>query len=156
MPTVIRNTPSGLIPQELFKEEKIQEYWNVLYPEQQQVNIGTDDLKEFFLLYPKPKDTDTVHVISLMYNNLREKHPKQTEAICLEIADNNFNLLVLQNIEIVFAGYFLFSVKEDIVYHLANVSQQFFDDISQIIFYYNSLTPKMLSFLNEYFEMKQL
>ena len=156
MPIVIRNTPSGLIPQELFKEEKIQEFWNVLCPNSRNECIAADDLGHSFLLYPKPQNVETIHEISLMYKNIREQYPDEADAISIEVYDNDFNLLVLKDMNITFTGYFHFSVNEDIVYHLANVAQHFFEDVSQITFYYKQLSPKILQLLNEYFEMKQL
>ena len=156
MPTVIRNTPACLIPKELFKEEKIQEYWNVLCVEPQYDNIEKDDLENCFLLYPKPKDTDSIHEITLMYNDLRKKFPNQTCAICINVYEDGFNLLALKNEHIVYTGYFHLSVKEDVLYHLINISQQFFENMAQIIFFYQQLSPTILRFLNHYFEMKKL
>jgi hypothetical protein len=156
MPTIICNTPAGLIPQELFKEEKIQEYWNVLYPNSHQENIGVDDLGDSLLLYPKPKDIETVHEMSLIYKNIRDKFPNQADAICLDLYDDSFNLLVLKDMGIAFAGFFKFSVNEDIVYHIANVSQHFFEDISIQTIYYKQIPPKVLRFLAKYFELEQM
>ena len=156
MTTVIRNTPAELIPQELFIEEKIQEYWNVICSDSHHEHIGIDHLENSFLLYPKPQNVDTIHGISLMYKNIRDKFPNQSDAICIDVYDNDFNLLVLKNMNIVFTGYFHFTAKEDIVYHLANVSQHFFDDISKIMFCYEQISPKILRFLKTYFEMKPL
>ncbi|MCL1851263.1 MAG: DUF3822 family protein [Bacteroidetes bacterium] len=156
MPTIIRQTPSGLIPKELFTEKKIQEYWNVLCPNLFYESIRVDDLGEFYLLYPTPIDADTIHEITLMYKNIREKFPCQTATVCIDVYENNFNLLVLKDMNITFAGYFNFSVSEDIVYHLTNVAQLFFDDISQINFYYTQLSRNILSFLKKYFKMNQL
>jgi len=152
MPTVIRNTPTELVPQELFNAEKIQEYWNVLYPNHNNETIGADELGEFFLLYPKPKDVDTVHEITLMYQNLREK----PNAIGIEVYKNSFNVLVVKNSNVAFIGYFNYVINEDILYHLANVSQHFFEDIASITIFYKQLSSKMLILLNKYFEMKQL
>jgi hypothetical protein len=155
MHAVIRNTPAELIPKELFKEEKIQEYWSVLYSNISQESIGIDDVEECFLLYPKPKDMDTRHEISILYKNIREQFPNEAHAVCLDIFDNNLTLLVLKDMNIVFTGNINFSVNEDIVYHLANISLHFFEDISQITFYYEQLSPKILRFLKKYFEMQQ-
>jgi len=156
MPEIICNTPAVLIPQELFNEKLIQEYWNVLYPDKHREKIETENLGDFFLLYPKNKESDSVHEISLMYKNIREKYPNQTNAICLEVYENHISLLVLKECHIVYTGYLHFSVKEDIVYHLANVAQHFFEDISPGIFYYRQLAPKLLRLLKDYFEMNQL
>lgn len=155
MMTVIGNTPSGLIPKELFKEENIQEYWNVLYATLNQKSIGVDEFDDFFLIYPKPKDIETTHEISLMYKNMREKFSKQADAICFNVYEKSLSLLVLKEMKIAFTGYFTFSVEEDMVYHLANVAQHFFEDISQITFYYKHLSSKVLHFLKKYFQMKQ-
>jgi len=156
MPTVISNTPVGLVPQELFKEEKTREYWNVLSQNQYQEHIGVDHLEYSFLLYPKPQDVETIHEITLMYNNLKNRSPKSIDAICLDVYENDFNLLVLKDMNLMLAGYFHFNTKEDIVYHLANVSQHFFEDLSQITYYYKQLSPKILHFLEDFFEMQQL
>ena len=156
MPTTICNTPAGLIPQELFKEEKIQEYWNVLYPNLYQEFMGIDKLGEFVLLYPKPKDEETTHEITRMYQTMIEKFPQQTNTIGLYIYENSFSMLAVKDRNVVFVGFFYFSADEDIVYHLAHVSHHFFENISQIKFYYQQLSPKMLHLLNNYFEMTQL
>jgi hypothetical protein len=155
MPTVIRNTPACLIPKELYKEEKIQEYWNVLFVTPHHETVVKDDLGEFFLLYQN-KELDTVHEISLMYQYLQEKFPEHNHAICINVYDEGFNLLVVKNCKIAYTSYFHFSVNEDILYHLANVSQQFFENISQITFFYQQLTPPVLRLLNNYYEMKKL
>ena len=152
MPTVIRNTPTELVPQELFNAEKIQEYWSILYPNFTNETIGADELRDSVLLYPKPKEEDTIHTITQMYQNMRE----ETDAIGLEVYENSFNVLVMKNSNVAFVGYFNYVVNEDILYHLANVSQHFFEDISQITFFYKQLSSKMLILLNKYFEMKQL
>jgi hypothetical protein len=153
MHTVIQNTPTGLIPKELFKEEKTQEYWNVLCPNLPHEKIGVDELEEFYLLYPKQhNDVDTIHQINLIYQNIKEK----SDAIALDLYKNSFNLLVLKNMNIAFTGYFNFAVNEDIVYHIAHVALQYFEDISQINVYYKQLSPTILNFLKRYFEMVQL
>jgi len=156
MPTVIRNTPACLIPKELCKEEKIQEYWNMLYVAPQYESIGKDELENCFLLYPKPKDADAIHEITFMYNDLQEKFPHQMNAICINAYEEGFNLLALKAGQIAYTGYFHISVKEDILYHLINISQQFFENTAQITFFYQQLSPTILRFLNQYFEMKNL
>jgi len=156
MPTVIHNTPIGLVPKELFNEEKIQEYWNILYPNPQQENIGADEMEEFYLLYPKSKDTETVHYINLMYKSMKDNFPTQTDAICFDLSADIINLLVLKDKNIVYIGRFFFSVNEDIVYHLAHVAQHFFEDISRVKFFYPQLPSKILRFLEKYFEMKKM
>ena len=157
MPTIICDAPSCLIPKELFKEEKIQEYWSVVYniPIHHE-DIGKDDLENFLLLYPSPKDIDSIHEISFMYNNLQEKFPNQSRAICISVHEGVFNLLALKEQCIVYTGYFHFSANEDILYHLANIIQQFFENVSQITFFYQQLAPMVLRLLNNYYEMKKL
>jgi len=134
MPTLIQNTPVLLIPKELFRKEKIQEYWSVLHPSSQFINIGKDDLENFFLLYPKPNDEDSVHEISALYKDFLEKFPTQEHAICINVYDDGFNLLVIKTRDIAYAGYFRLSANDDVLYHLANTSQLFFEDIFQVIF----------------------
>jgi hypothetical protein len=156
MPVIIRNTPAGLIPKELFSKEKTQEFWNILFPNHYQEIIGVDKLEEFFLLYPKSKDVETQHHISILYQNINEKFPHQKQAMGFDGSENSFNVLLLKDMNIVFAGFFTFSVYEDIVYYLANVSQHFFDNISQITIYYQQINSKIWSLLNQYFELKQI
>ncbi len=157
MPTVISNTPTCLIPKELFKEEKIREYWSILYalPPSHE-SIGKDELEDFFLLYSKPKFTDTIHEITLMYKDLQEKFPNEMQTICINVYDNGFNLLALKDRKIVYAGYYHYAVKEDVLYHLTNVSQQFFENISPVTFFYQQLPPEILRLLNNYFKMRKL
>jgi len=157
MSTVIRNTPSCLIPKELFKEEKIREYWSVLYtmPSHHE-NIGKDDLGNSFLLYLKPISVDAVHEITLMYKDLHENLSNKTHAICINAYDDGFCLLALKDLQIAYAGHFHYSVKEDVLYHLTNIFQQFFENISQVIFFYQQLPPDILRLLNNYYEMKKL
>ena len=157
MPTVICNAPSCLIPKELFKEEKTQEYWNILYnmPLHHE-DIGKDDLENFILLYPSPKEVNSIHEISFMYNSLQEKFSGQSHAICINVHDNGLSLLTLKDRHIVYTGYFRFSANEDVLYHLANVTQHFFENISQVTFFYQKLPPTVLRLLNNYYEMKEL
>ena len=154
MPTVIRNTPACLIPKELCNEEKIQEYWNVLSVHPQQESIATDDLGDFFLLYPH-KEPDTIHEISFMYQNFQKQFPEQNHAICLNVYETDFHILAIKDTKIVYAGCFQFSTNEDVVYHLANISQQFFENIS-VTFLYQQLPAPILRLLNNYFELKKM
>ena len=156
MTTQICNSPSCLIPKEFFDEEKIQEYWKVLYPKQSHESIGIDDLERFFLLYTKPQNVESVHDIHLMYNSLTDKCSDLEDAICINVYEEGFNVLVLKNRNIEFVGYFHFSVKEDILYHLVNISQHFFEDFYQVDLFYKQLSPSLMHLLNNYFIMKQL
>jgi hypothetical protein len=153
MPAIIRNTPACLIPKELFKEEKTQEYWNVLYPHQE--NMQKEDLDNYFLIYPKPKEADSTHDISSMYKEIRKKYPNQENSICINVFDEMFNIIALKENSIIYAGNFCFSEKEDILYHLTNISQQFFENIS-VTFFYQQLSTPVLRLLNKYYEMKKL
>jgi len=156
MPAVIHNTPSGLIPKELFEEEKIQEYGRILFGNTQDEQIGKDDLNTFFLLYPIHKEKDTIHEITVMYHNLQKKFPNQAQAICINVYENGFNLLVLKDQNIAYSGYYQITVKEDIVYHLANITQRFFANVSQTAFFYQHISPTVLQFLDKYFEINKL
>jgi len=156
MLTVVRNTPSCLIPKELFKEETIQEYWNVLFPNSYNESIGCDNFEDSFLLYPKPQNTESIHEVSLMYKNIREQFFDKSEAICLNVDENICNLMILKDLNILFMGHFNFSVNEDIVYRLVNFSQHFFENISNITFFYRQLPPTTPSFLKKYFTMIQI
>ena len=155
MPTIIHNTPVCLIPKELFKEEKIQEYWNVLYASQQFENIGKDDLGNHFLIYPKPNEDDAMHEIQYMYNQLQEKYPNMS-SIAVNVYDDRFNILALKNDEIVFLENFCYSVKEDVLYHLTNIAQQFYENINGVTLFYQQLNPDILRLLNQYYEVKKL
>jgi len=157
MSTVICNAPSCLIPKELFKEEKIQEYWNVLYATPlHHESIGKDELENFFLLYPTPKDVDTMHEISFMYKELRENFANQPHAICINVHETGCNVLALKDQHITYTGYFHYSVKEDILYHLTNIFQHFFDNNAQVTFFYQQLSPAILRLLSNFYEMKKL
>jgi hypothetical protein len=156
MPAVIQNTPSGLIPKELFIDEKIQEYGNVLFGITQEGKIGKDDLKTCFLIYPKHNEENTIHEMSVMYHNIRDNYFKKNQVIGVNIYDEGFNVLVLRDMKIALTGYFHLTAFEDIVYHISNISQQFFEDIFEIEFFYQYIPPKILQFLSKYFEMKKL
>lgn len=156
MVTIIRDTPSWFIPKELFREEKIQEYWSVLHTTSQVEEIGKDEVENFILLYPKPKDVHTVHEISLMYKDLREKFPENHHAVYVNVYDECFNLLLLKDADIAYSGYFRFSVKEDVLYHIANVAQKVFEDISQVTFAYKQAPPAIIYLLNDYYDMKKI
>jgi hypothetical protein len=156
MPKIVQNTPSLLIPKELFKEEKIREYWSALHPVSQYENIGKDDLENFFLIYPKANDKDSIHEISVLYKEFREKFPNNEHSICFNVYEEGFNLLVIKAQKMAYTGYFRFSVKEDVLYHLANISQHFFEDIYQIVFAYQQLPAEILRLLNNYYEMKKI
>ena len=157
MPVIICNAPSCLIPKELFKEEKIQEYWSVLYniPLRRE-DIGKDELENFFLLYPNPKDVDAIHEITFMYNALREKFPEQIHAICINVHENGFNLLALKEQHIVYIGYFQYTANEDVLYHITNIFQHFFENIPQITLFYQKLPFAVLRLLNNYYDLKEL
>jgi len=156
MPTIIRNTPVCLIPKELFKEEKIQEYWNVLHTLPHHENIAKDDLYQYFLLYPIPKDLDAVHDITCMYKKIQEKYSHQTDSICINVYDEVFNIIALKENAIVYVGHFCFSVKEDVLYHLTNILQQFYENINGVTLFYQQLNPDILRLLNQYYEVKKL
>jgi len=156
MPTIIRNTPTCLIPKELFKEEKIRDYWSVVDAATHHESIGKDDLENSFLLYPKPKDADTVHEITLIYKDLQEKFPDQVHAICINVYVDGFCLLALKDRQITYIGHSQYTVKEDVLYHLANVFQQFFENIAKVNFFYQQLPSDILRLLNNYYEMKKL
>jgi hypothetical protein len=156
MLTVIQNTPSALIPKELFIDEKIQEYGRIMFGNLHETKIGKDDLDTCFLIYPKHIDENTIHEISDMYNAIRENFPNHHQVIGVNIYDDGFNILALKDLKIVFTGYFHFTVFEDIVYHISNIAQQFFEDIFEITFFYQYIPHKILQFLKKYLEMKKL
>jgi len=156
MPEIIRNSPSLLIPKELFEEEKIHDYWRVLHPEPPNEIIGKDDLENFFLLYSKPKEVDSMHEISVMYQELKEKYPNREHAVCINVYEDDFNVLVVKNREITYTGYFHYVVKEDVLYYLAHISQQFFENLSHVFFGYQQLSPTVLRLLNNYYEMEKV
>jgi hypothetical protein len=156
MPSIVRNTPTLLIPKELFKEDKIQEYWSVLHPVSQLDNIGKDNLGNFYLLYPKPNDADSIHEINNIYIEFQNRFPNHAHAVCVNVYEKSFNLLVIKDKDVAYTGYFHFSVKEDILYHLINISQHFFEDISQVVLGYQQLSPAILRLLSNYYEMKKI
>ena len=156
MPTTIHNTPFCLIPKELFKKEQLSAYWNVLYPPPHPENFGVDELENCFLIYPKTKEDETVHEINLIYKELREKFPNQENIIFSNLFDEKIYLLVIKDDTLVFAGYFNHTVKEDVLYHIANLSQQYFENILPVSFVYQQLSPSVLRLLNNYYEMKPL
>ncbi|MDR2972295.1 MAG: DUF3822 family protein [Bacteroidales bacterium] len=153
MPTIVRNTPFCLIPKELFIKEQVQEYWKILYTLPNPKNFGIDDFQSFFLIYPKIADEDSVHEIIFMYNNLQEKFPNHANSIFLNEFEHEYYLLVILNHEIAFAGYFQYAEQEDVLYHMASVSQHYFDDNYSVVYAYQQLSPKILRLLNNYFEM---
>jgi len=156
MPTTIHNAPFCLIPKELFKEEQMSEYWNLLYPPPSPENYGIDELENSFLIYPKSNDEDTVHEIGLIYKILREKFSDQANIIFINLWEEKIYLLVIKEHALAFAGYINYTVKEDVLYHLANISQQYFEDILLVNFMYQQLSPSVLRLLNNYYEMKPL
>lgn len=156
MPTIITNTPFCLIPKELLIEEKIQEYWHTLYPTPENINIGKDEMENFFLLYPKPNDMEAIHEISFLYNSLQEKKSNNECMIGMSLYENRFFVLALKNLNIAYSGYFYYTEKEDILYHLTNISHHFFDRAAPVIFYYQHLPVACLRFLNQYFEINKI
>ena len=156
MSTRISNTPALLIPKELFKEEKIREYWNLLHPGYQPENLGKDNLKDLFLLYSKSEEEESTHEITILYEKFIEKFSDHEHAICINVHEIGFNLLVIKNRDIAYTGYFHYSGKEDVLYHLANVSQRFFEDISSVVFIYQQLPTSISHFLDHYYEMKKI
>jgi hypothetical protein len=63
---------------------------------------------------------------------------------------------VIKDHTLAFAGYFNYTVKEDVLYHLTNISQQYFENILHLDFVYQQLSPSVLRLLNNYYEMKPL
>jgi hypothetical protein len=153
MSAIIRNTPSCLIPKDLFQEEKINEYWSVLNESSNLDSFGKDDLEQFFLVYPKSKQIDSIHEISLMYSSFREKFPNEMHAVCINVNEDGFNLLALREQRIAYTGYFQYAAPEDILYHISNLAQQIFSDISLVGFYYQQISPHILRLLNNYYNM---
>jgi hypothetical protein len=156
MNTTVSYTPFSLIPKQLFKEEKIIEYFNFLVHKPANENVGKEELENYYLIYPKQKEEDSIHVISLMFNNILEKNPEPSHLICINAHEDFLHLLCIKEHKIEFAGFFHFSVKEDVVYHVANVYQQYYENIFPVDFYYLQLTPDVLRLLDNYFEMKKL
>jgi len=156
MPEIIHNTPSILIPKELFREEKILDYWSVFYPADQNKTIGKDELKDFFLIYPKTNNEDSIHEISVLYSDFLEKYPNCEDAVCVNVYDNSFCILVVKNREVEYSGFFQFTVKEDVLYHLTHVSQKYFENISTVFFGYQQLSQDILRLLDSFYEMKKI
>ena len=156
MPETLHNTPFCLIPKELFKKEQIHEYWNVIYPEPNTENFGVDELENFFLIYPKSKEEESVHEISLIYGELRAKLPNQENIFFINLLDEKIYLLVIKDHTLAFAGYFNYTVKEDVLYHLTNILQHYFENILQVDFRYQQLSSSVIRLLNNYYEMKPL
>jgi hypothetical protein len=154
MTPAILNTPSCLIPKELFKEEKITTYWSALYNTNYEY-FGKDEMDHFILLYPKLKDEDTIHEITFMYQNFCEKYADKPQVICFNIDDDGVDLLALKEQQTEYTGFFAFTTKEDLLYHLANISQQIFGTTT-VDFYYRQAPAQLLSFLNNYYEIKPL
>ena len=156
MLATVHNMPSLLIPKELFREEKIGEYWGILQPVSQIENIGKDELGDFFLLYPKPNKEDSNHEIFVLFNQFLRKFPKNEHAICINVHEDGFSLLVIKERNVLYTGYFRYIVKEDVLYHLANISQHFFEDINQIVFAYQQIPTAIIRLLENYYEMKKI
>jgi len=156
MTAEIVNTPSCLIPKEMYIEEMGLDYLNLLIPENQYESLGKDQLENYFLLYPKRNDGDSIHEITVMYNNIKDKFPDHSHAACIHEYKDKCNLLVLNHETIFYSGQLQFSVKEDILYHLAHILLHHFENVSQITVYYKHLSPAVLHLLSDYFEMKQL
>jgi len=155
-PLIIYNTPSLFIPKELFKEEKLNEYWNVLCGYSQQGELGKDDLENYTMLYVKPKNCEATHETTHLYKMIKEKFPEQLEAVCINVYDDTCYLLVLKDNEVAFSGYFHYTVNEDVLYHIVNITQHFFENNFKVTFFYQQLSPAILRLLNEYFEIKKL
>jgi len=153
---VVRNTPSLLIPKELFQNEKIKEYWNVLYPCYPSENFGIDDLENFFLLYSKPNEEDSIHEISVLYKEFPGKFPNHEHAVCINVYEDGVSFLVIKDKSIAYTGYFKFSVNEEVLYHLTNIYQHYFENIYQVVFAYQQLSPAILRLLCNYYEMKKI
>jgi hypothetical protein len=156
MTNVIRNTPPCLIPKELCKENQIKNYWSVLNNDTHSEYFGTDDWDSFFLIYPKPSEEETSHELSLMLGQFREKYPNLTHAMGLNVNDEGVNILTFKNKEIVYASFFPYNAKEDILYHITNITQQFFDDFFPVDLYYQQIPPQILRLLKDYYELKPL
>jgi hypothetical protein len=156
MNTSIYHTPSCLIPKKLFKEEKKIEYFDFLINKPTYENIGKEELENYSLVYPKHKEEDSIHVISLMYQNIKENISEQSHIFCVSEHENTLHFLCIKEHKIEYAGFVNFTVKEDVLYNITNVFQQFYENISQVNFFYQQLTPDVLRLLVNYFEMKKL
>jgi len=156
MPTTLYNTPFCLIPNELFVQEQILEYWKVMYPPPHPKNFGIDKLENFFIIYPNSKDEETVHEVTHIYNNLCDKFPNKVNIIYINLRDEKIFLLVIKDQTLAFTGYFNYSVKEDVLYHLTNIFQKYFENSLLVDFVYQQLSSSVLRLLNNYYKMKPL
>jgi hypothetical protein len=155
-PEIIRNTPPCLIPKELFKEEKMNKYWDILVDKPNHNYFGKDDLENYFLIYAKPENVDSIHEITVTYNQLQQLFPERNNAICINVYDEGLTILVLKERLISYAGYITYATKEDVLYHLTHLAQQFFEDSASITFFYQQLPAPVLRLLNQYYEMNKL
>ena len=156
MNTTVYNTPFCLIPKELFNEEKKRDYLGLFLQKPVPELMGKEEMDSYFLIYPTPTEEESIHNISLMYKNIKEITPELSDVICVNVYEDKLFLLVLKAGKIEYAGFQHFTVKEDVVYHIANVTQQFFENNSQPDYYYLQLIPEQLRLLCNYFEMKKL
>lgn len=154
MIAVIKNTPSCLIPKELFKEELIKNYGSILHKSSHYEYFGKDDWGNFYLIYPKPNEEDSLHEMSMMYGQFREKYPNIEHAVGMDIDDNAIRILVFKNQEIAYSGSFSYDLNEDVLYHITNITQQFFDTNTPVDFYYQQISPQILRLLSNYYELK--
>ncbi|MCL2313421.1 MAG: DUF3822 family protein [Firmicutes bacterium] len=146
-----------VIPKELFQKEKVVDYWSALFDAPiLRENLGIDDLDNCVLLYPNSHGTVFRHIVSFMYHEMKEKFPNYPHAICMNLHENALNFLAVNDHHIVYAGHFECSTNEDILYHLSNISQHFFQNISKINYFYKQLPHPVLRLLRSYYDMNEL
>ena len=155
MATVISSSPFCLIPKELYDEKNIHDYWNALYPDNVNENIGTDDIESSYLLYPKPNNVDARYELSVSYNRIKRKLQNHANIVYICTFENELKLLVIKDNNLVYIGCLHFDTKEDVLYHLANVSQHYYENNLQVIFLYQQLTASILRLLKKYFDIKK-
>jgi hypothetical protein len=156
MNTTVYNTPFCLIPKELFNEEKKWDYFEMFFQKSAPEFMGKDEMDSYYLFFPKQTEEESIHIVSFMYKSVKEKTPELSDVICAYVWEDKLFLIALKECKIEYAGFHYFTVKEDVVYHIANVTQQFFDTNFKPEYYYLQLIPEQLRLLCTFFEMKKL
>ncbi|MDR0206541.1 MAG: DUF3822 family protein [Bacteroidales bacterium] len=156
MNTTVYTTPFCLIPKIFFNEEKKRDYLDIFFEKPISQFMGKEEMDSYFLIYSTQTAEESTHIISLMYKNIKEITQELSDVICVNVYEDELFLLVLKKGKVEYAGFNYITVKEDVVYHIANVAQQFFENNSQPEYYYLQLIPEQLRLLCNYFTMKKL
>lgn len=151
MPQIVRSSPPLLIPNELFTEDKLLDYWTMCNQTIPIERLGIDELDSYRVLYTKPNNDFTVHILTKIYQAAKENN-----SICIDFERNVLNCVLFSNAKLEFAGQFAVDSETDLLYHVTRLLQYHHVNTKEVVIYYYKLPEHYLELLQEYYLLKLL